>query len=205
MNSVEIIKTWWQALTLPDNTVKNLSRKKIGAREGVLSITYLSLIFSLIGILALLATTGFSNLFESIKIGVIGFVLLIVFGIVALYLFSWFFTKIMKKHKGKAKMEKIIAIYGLFIGIMIVSMIPYAISYSLYFAFSSIPLLGYFLLGLGVLASTAYAGRATGVIIETLVNIEKVSINKVAWVQGAAMGMVYLVFLTSLGAILQVI
>ncbi len=203
MKSVEIIRSWFSVLTKPDKTVKLLEKKKLKAVDGFKSIALLSLIASLIACFLMLLVAGFASFTEIVKEAVLMFIGISLFGIVVLSVFSYLFVKIMKRHKGKAKFDKITGVYGLFAGMMAVAMIPYAAGYILMRVFMTIPLLAYFLMGAGVVVSTAYSGRILGVLIEAVSGIEKVKVNEMMWVQNLVIGLGYFTLLVVTGVLVS--
>jgi|GEM_PF-4258454 len=203
MNSVEIIKMWYYGLTKPNKTVKELSKKKLKVKDGFLSLIYLSFILSFLISLFLLLISNSISLIEVIKIGVISFVGLSLIGVIGLYVFSWIFKKLIKKHKGKAKLEKIVGLFGLFVGMFALTVVPYFIGYSFTLLLKTTPLISYFLFGLGLLLTAGYSGRVTGLILEIVSDVEKVKVNEIGWIQGLTIGLLYLFIMSLTGLIMQ--
>ena len=69
--------------------------------------------------------------------------------------------------------------------------------------FKSTPLLGYGLMGAGLAITTAYSGRAAGIVFELLESAEKTKVSKIGWAQGAALGIIYFAFLLLTGIAMQ--
>ncbi len=204
MNSVEIIKTWWTSLVDTNKTIKMLEKKKLSFKDGAVSIAWISLIISVA--LALMAQFAAGSALSSKAGGVIGvfilsFIGFFIIGAIGLWVFSWIFMKIAKKHKGKAKLGKISGFYGMIAGALMLTFIPYLIGYGLMLFFNSIPLIGLSFLGLGLLVYAAYASKIMGMVFEFLSDVEKMKVNEIGWIQGLTIGILYFigVFLLGLG------
>ena len=206
MNSVEIIKMWWNSLAATNKAIKTLEKKKLSFKDGTVSIAWISLIFSVA--LALMAQFAAGNALSSKAGGVIGifilsFIGLFVIGTIGLWILSWVFMKIARRHKGKAKFGKIAGFYGILAGALMLTFVPYLIGYALMLFFTSIPLIGLSLLGLGLLVYAAYASKVMGMLFEYLSDIEKLKVNEIGWIQGLTIGVLYFIGILLLGIAMQ--
>ena len=211
MKIKEIIKMWYQGLTKTDKTIKKLEKSKLTFKDGAYSLIAFSFIISLlslIGVVLLTIVTG-SNfttmIIEGVYLSLMILISLSLFSVIGLLVFTWLFRKVANRYKGKGKFEKEAGLFGITGVMLFLAMIPQVVGGEiLKVYYISTPLISYFLYGLGILISLAYILKIGGITFEILVGMEKLKINKIMWIQGLTIGIIYFIFFLLLGLFSQI-
>jgi len=211
MKVMKITKMWWEGLTKTDATIKKLTKSKLTFKDGAYSLIAFSFVISLlflIGIILLAGVTGGNSttmITEGLNLSLITFILFSLISVIGLAVFTWLFRKIADKHKGKGKFGKEAGLFGIIAGMMFLTMIPYFIGFFLMLILNSTPIISYLIYGIGIALTVAYTAKVSGIMIEAIVEMEKLKINKILWIQGLTIGVLYLIFFLLLGLISQMI
>lgn len=185
MQVVEYMKLWFNGIIKPDEAIKIMKKKKYGIRDGIVSAAALGLVLGFIFALTITLTTG-GDLLQTWAVGIILIPVIIAIGVL---IFSGLFRFIANYLGGTGTIETTTGFFGIFIGIMAISMVPMiifnGIAGAIMISSSTLALL---LIALGTLTTAALGGIANGLMYEMISTLEKAKLPRTGLIYGTTTG-----------------